>query len=88
MVLSESFLSCEDMTIVYLTTTTNQIKPYTICSSYQLGFEVKRPERSTTFSFLHDKRNMFSFKGFFQRPYTEPAALCMKFPTRGSSGFV
>ena len=51
----------------------------------QLGLEVERPERNTTFLFftiLHDKRNSFSFYAFFQAPYTEPLALFMKFPTR------
>ena len=41
------------MKVVYLTTKTIQIEPYTICSSHQLGLEVERPERSTTFSFFH-----------------------------------
>ena len=41
-----SFLAC----LSYLKLLTIQIKPYTICSSHQLGFEVERPERSTTFS--------------------------------------
>ena len=35
---------------VYLTTKTIQIKPYTIFNSHQLGLEVERPERNTTFS--------------------------------------
>ena len=32
------------MKVVYLMTKTIQIKPYTICSSHQLGLEVERPE--------------------------------------------
>ena len=74
------------MKAVYLTTKTIQIKPCTIFSSNQLGLEVERPERSTKFSFfaiLHDIRNIFSFYVIFQAPYTELAALFMKFPTRG-----
>ena len=34
------------------------------------------------FVILHDKRNNFCFYGIFRAPYTEPAALFMKFPTR------
>ena len=40
------------MKFISLTTKTILIKPYTICSSHQLGLEVERPEWSTTFSFF------------------------------------
>ena len=33
------------------------------------------------FVILHDIRNNFCFYGIFRAPYTEPAALFMKFPT-------
>ena len=59
--------------VVYLTTKTIQIKPYTIRSSHQLGLEVERPERSTTFSFfaiLHDKRTIYSTKTIWIKQYT------------------
>ena len=52
----------------------------------QLGLEVERPERTTTFSFYrYFTRKIFIFLvlcDFFQTPYTEPLVLFMKFPTR------
>ena len=74
--LSESFFVVRYMKVVYLTTARIQIKPYTICSSLQLGSEVERPERSTTFSFFllfyTIKEIFLVFRQFFQPPYTEP----------------
>ena len=74
------------MKVVYLTTKMIEIKLYTICSLHQLGLEVERPERSTTFSFfaLFYMIKEIVFRQFFQPPYTEPVALFMKFPTRVS----
>ena len=62
-----SFFVVRYTKVVYLITKTIEIKPYTICSSHQLGIEVERLERSTMytllfFAILHDKRNMFSFR--------------------------
>ena len=67
------FVRYMNFKVVYLTTKLIQIKPYTICISHQLGYEVERPERSTTFSvfaFLHEKRNIFSFYAIFFRLLT------------------
>ena len=62
------------MKVVYLTTKTIQIKPYTICSSHQLQTRVE-------FHYCTHKKNFFSFRRYLQPPYTEPA-LFMKCPTR------
>ena len=56
------------MKVVYLTTKSIQIKPYAICSSHQLGLEVKDQSgalHSPFFNMLHDKRNTLSFKLIF-----------------------
>ena len=37
--------------VVYIRTKMIQTKPYTICSSHQLGLEVERPEWRTSFFF-------------------------------------
>ena len=74
------------MKFVYHTSKTIQIKPYTICSSHQMGLEVERPGCSITFSFFSlfytIKEIFLVFRRFFQSPYTEPSTLFMKFPTR------
>ena len=49
----------------YLTTKMIQIKPYIICSSHQLGLEV-RYYVVPFFAILQDKRNIFSFMRLFQ----------------------
>ena len=61
----------------YLKTKMIQIKPYIICSSHQLGLEV-RYYVVPFFAILQDKRNIFSFYATFFRL----AALFMKFLTR------
>ena len=68
-----------NMEVGYLTTTTIQIKPNIICNSHQLGLEVGRPERSTTFSFsaiLHDKEIFLRFRHFFSLHIQSPR-LCL-----------
>ena len=84
--LSESFFIVRNMKDVNITKNkTIQIKPYTICSSYQLRLEVERPELRTIFSFLATllkTKNNFSVYAIFLGSIYTPESLFMKLPNR------
>ena len=66
--LSQDIVNEQYMKVVYLTTKTIEIKPYTIC----LGLEVERPEPSTAFSFFRyftRYKKYLMFSGSIYRAY-------------------